>query len=56
MTVGEISSPLLKGPEGKFIPDTGQIETAVKRLRAVMDEAGGRHRDETGLKKGLDRV
>ena len=39
MTVGEFSSPLLKGPEGKFVPGTGQIEAAVKRLRAVMDEA-----------------
>jgi len=26
MTVGEFSSPLLKGPEGKFVPGTGQIE------------------------------
>jgi len=56
MTVGEFSSPLLKGPEGKFVPGTGQIETAVKRLRAVMDEAGDRHRDDTGLKKGMDRA
>jgi hypothetical protein len=39
MTVGEFSSPLLKGPDGKFIPGTGQIEAAVKKLRAVMDEA-----------------
>ena len=40
MTVGEFSSPLLKGPNGKFVPGTGQIEAAVKKLRAVMDEAG----------------
>jgi ribulose-phosphate 3-epimerase len=40
MTVGEFSSPLLKGPDGKFVPGTGQIEAAVKKLRAVMDEAG----------------
>ena len=39
MTVGEFSSPLLKGPDGKFIPGTGQIEAAVKKLRAVMDKA-----------------
>ena len=25
MTVGEFSSPLLKGPEGKLRPGTGQI-------------------------------
>jgi pentose-5-phosphate-3-epimerase len=39
MTVGEFSSPLLKGPEGKFVPGSGQIEAAVKRLRAAMDAA-----------------
>ena len=39
MTVGEFSSPLLKGQDGKFIPGTGQIEAAVKKLRAVMDKA-----------------
>ena len=39
MTVGEFSSPLLKGPGGKFVPGIGQIEAAVKRLRLVMDEA-----------------
>ena len=50
MTVGEFSSPLLKGPEGKFVPGTGQIEAAVKKLRAVMDEASDKHRDQNGLK------
>jgi hypothetical protein len=40
MTVGEFSSPLLKGPQGKFVPGTGQIEAAVKKLRLVLDEAG----------------
>jgi len=38
MTVGEFSSPLLKGPDGKFVPGTGQIEAAVSKLRAVMDD------------------
>jgi len=51
MTVGEFSSPLLKGPDGKFQPGTGQIEAAVKKLRAVMDEAGEMYRDKGGLKK-----
>jgi ribulose-phosphate 3-epimerase len=51
MTVGEFSSPLLKGPQGKFAPGTGQIEAAVKKLRAVMDEASDKHRDANGLKK-----
>ena len=49
MTVGEFSSPLLKGPQGKFIPGTGQIEEAVKKLRAVLDQAAEKHRDERGL-------
>ena len=40
MTVGEFSSPLLKGSNGKFVPGTGQIESAVKKLRAAMDGAG----------------
>jgi ribulose-phosphate 3-epimerase len=40
MTVGEFSSPLLKGPGGKFVPGTGQIDSAVKRLRTVMDGMG----------------
>ncbi len=51
MTVGEFSSPLLKGADGKFVPGTGQIEAAVKRLRKVMDEASDKYRDERGLKK-----
>lgn len=51
MTVGEFSSPLLKGPEGKHVPGTGQIEAAVEELRAVMDEASDKYRDENGLKK-----
>ncbi|MCB0044899.1 MAG: hypothetical protein H6642_17945 [Caldilineaceae bacterium] len=42
MTVGEFSSPLLKGPNGKLQPGTGEIEAAVKKLRAVMDEASRR--------------
>jgi pentose-5-phosphate-3-epimerase len=51
MTVGEFSSPLLKGPGGKFQPGTGQIEAAVKKLRAVLDEASDRYRDFSGLKE-----
>jgi hypothetical protein len=46
MTVGEFSSPLLKGPNGKFVPGTGQIEAAVKNLRAVMDEASHVYREK----------
>jgi ribulose-phosphate 3-epimerase len=51
MTVGEFSSPLLKGPQGKFVPGTGQIEAAVKKLRATMEQASEQWRDDHGLKK-----
>ncbi len=55
MTVGEFSSPLLKGPaggpDGKLIPGTGQIEAAVGQLRAVMVDASHQYRTEKGLKK-----
>jgi ribulose-phosphate 3-epimerase len=44
MTVGEFSSPLLKGPDGKFVPGTGQITGAVQDLRAVLDEASAKYR------------
>jgi hypothetical protein len=50
MTVGEFSSPLLKGPNGKLQPGTGEIGAAVKRLRSVMDDASNRHRDGIRLK------
>ena len=49
MTVGEFSSPLLKGPGGKFAPNTGQITAAVHDLRAVLDEASARYRAEGRL-------
>ena len=39
MTVGEFSSPLLKGPQGKLTPGTGEITAAARNLRAVMDAA-----------------
>jgi ribulose-phosphate 3-epimerase len=50
MTVGEFSSPLLKGPEGKLAPGTGQIRQAVERVRVALDAAGMQYRSEGGLK------
>jgi ribulose-phosphate 3-epimerase len=50
MTVGEFSSPLLKGPHGKLQPGTGDIAAAVHKLRAVMDAASDTYRDARGLK------
>jgi ribulose-phosphate 3-epimerase len=49
MTVGEFSSPLLKGPEGKFQPGAGKISAAVAHLREVVDAASDQYRDEKGL-------
>jgi ribulose-phosphate 3-epimerase len=51
MTVGEFSSPLLKGPNGKLQPGTGEIAAAVAKLRAVMDAASDKYRDAGGLRK-----
>jgi pyridoxal biosynthesis lyase PdxS len=48
MTVGEFSSPLLKGPNGKLKPGTGDIAAAVKKLRTVMDQASDQYRSEDG--------
>jgi ribulose-phosphate 3-epimerase len=50
MTVGEFSSPLLKGPNGKLQPGTGEITAAVQKLRAVMDAASDTYRSAAGLK------
>ena len=50
MTVGEFSSPLLKGPAGKLEPGTGEITAAVQNLRAVMRAASDQYRDANGLK------
>ena len=51
MTVGEFSSPLLKGPDGKLAPGSGLIEQAVKKLRAVLEIASRKFRNDNGLIK-----
>jgi ribulose-phosphate 3-epimerase len=51
MTVGEFSSPLLKGPKGKLAPGTGEIRTAVEHIRAALQAASERYRTETGLRQ-----
>lgn len=50
MTVGEFSSPLLKGPNGKFAPGTGEIPAAVAKLRKATRAASDIYRDMNGLK------
>ena len=49
MTVGEFSSPLMKGPKGRFEPGAGDIARAVKELKATMDEASAKYRNASGL-------
>lgn len=51
MTVGEFSSPLLKGPNGKFVPGSGEIPEAVTKLRNATRAASYLYRDNNGLKK-----
>ncbi len=46
MTVAEMSSPLLKGPQGKFQPGTGAIAAAVAQVRQALDAASERYRTE----------
>jgi ribulose-phosphate 3-epimerase len=39
MTVGEFSSPLFKGPKGRYRAGSGEITAAVRRLRTALDRA-----------------
>ena len=50
MTVAEMSSPLLKGPNGKLAPGSGDISAAVARVRQALDAAGEAHRTDEGVK------
>jgi len=49
MTVGEFSSPFLKGPQGKFVPGIGDITQAVQTIRLALDQASESYRTEQGL-------
>jgi pentose-5-phosphate-3-epimerase len=56
MTVGEFSSPFLKGPEGtgpdnRYEAGKGQITAAVKKIQKVLDEAAAKYRSDDGLLK-----
>jgi len=50
MTVGEFSSPFLKGPQGKFVPGSGDIHAAVQKMRKVLDDSGAQYRANSLLK------
>lgn len=54
MSVGEFSSPLLKGssgkgPGGRFIPGEGSIADAVRQLKSFLSELSSRYRTANGL-------
>jgi ribulose-phosphate 3-epimerase len=50
MTVGEFSSPLLKGPKGKFEPGAGDITAAVKHVKQKLNEASREFRSSSSLR------
>lgn len=51
MSVGEFSSPLLKGKEGVFKPGTGKIQAAAQDLRAFLDGLADTYRNADGSMK-----
>jgi hypothetical protein len=51
MSVGEFSSPLLKGPEGIFKPGQGKIKAATSELKRVLTELSNTYRNEDGSLK-----
>jgi ribulose-phosphate 3-epimerase len=48
MNVGEFSSPLMKGPNGKFKPGNGNIAKAARELRAFLDKLSASYRSDDG--------
>jgi hypothetical protein len=48
MNVGEFSSPLLKGTEGKLKPGSGKIQAAAADLRAFLDGLAVKYRNDDG--------
>lgn len=51
MSVGEFSSPLLKGPDGRFRPGEGKIADATRSLRKTLEELAGEYRNDDGTMK-----
>ncbi len=48
MSVGEFSSPLLKGPEGILKPGSGKIAEKTRELRADLEKLSNQYRKEDG--------
>ncbi|MEE8440326.1 MAG: hypothetical protein V3S41_01295 [Spirochaetia bacterium] len=51
MNVGEFSSPLLKGPEGRFKPGDGNIAKAARDLKQLLAELSEKYRNDDGTLK-----
>jgi ribulose-phosphate 3-epimerase len=51
MSVGEFSSPLLKGPDGRFKPGKGDIAEATRSLKSFLLELSETYRHEDGTLK-----
>lgn len=51
MTVGEFSSPLLKGPQGKLKPGDGTITAGAQKLRTLLTELSDQYRTDQGTLK-----
>lgn len=51
MSVGEFSSPLLKGPDGKLKPGEGNIASAARDLKKLLTDLSNQYRTEDGTLK-----
>lgn len=51
MSVGEFSSPLLKGPEGVFKPGDGKITEAARNLKRLLSDLSEEYRNQEGTLK-----
>jgi ribulose-phosphate 3-epimerase len=51
MSVGEFSSPLLKGPDGRFNPGDGNIARATQDLKTFLGDLASKYRNDDGSLK-----
>ena len=51
MSVGEFSSPLMKGPQGRFKPGNGDITRAARDLGSLLSDLSDKYRNEDGTMK-----
>ncbi len=48
LSVGEFSSPLMKGPEGRYKPGDRNIAQAARDLKAVLQRRSDTYRNDHG--------